>query len=65
MKVSVRTQTSRPKAATSPHADRVEQPSTAGKVFLSGVMVLTLSTVLVKLIGLFYKIPMLHYLGSE
>ena len=36
-----------------------------GKVFLSGVAVLTLSTVLVKLIGLFYKIPMLHYLGSE
>lgn len=36
-----------------------------GKVFLSGVMVLTLSTVLVKLIGLFYKIPMLHYLGTE
>lgn len=39
--------------------------SPSGKVFLSGVMVLTLSTVLVKLIGLFYKIPMLHYLGSE
>ncbi len=38
---------------------------TTGRVFLSGVMVLTLSTVLVKLIGLFYKIPMLHYLGTE
>ncbi len=36
-----------------------------GRVFLSGVVVLTLSTVLVKLIGLFFKIPMLHYLGSE
>jgi stage V sporulation protein B len=34
-------------------------------VFLSGVLVLTLSTVLVKLIGMLYKIPMLHYLGSE
>ena len=39
--------------------------SSTGKTFLSGVLVLTLSTVLVKLIGLFYKIPMLHYLGSE
>lgn len=39
--------------------------SATGKVFLSGVAVLTLSTVVVKLIGLFYKIPMLHYLGSE
>ena len=36
-----------------------------GRVFLSGVVVLTLSTVLVKLIGMFYKIPMLYYLGSE
>ena len=34
------------------------------KVFFSGVMLLTLSTVLVKLIGLFYKIPMLSYLGA-
>ena len=40
-------------------------PSPAGNAFLSGVVVLTLSTVLVKIIGLFYKIPMLHYLGSE
>ncbi len=42
-----------------------ERSPVQGKVFLSGVMILTLSTVLVKLIGLFYKIPMLHYLGSE
>ena len=35
------------------------------KVFLSGVLLLTLSTLLVKLIGLIYKIPMLSYLGSE
>ena len=35
------------------------------KTFLSGVLLLSLSTVLVKLIGLIYKIPMLSYLGSE
>lgn len=35
------------------------------KTFLSGVFLLTLSTVLVKVIGLIYKIPMLTYLGSE
>lgn len=33
--------------------------------FLSGVLLLTLSTVSVKIIGLIYKIPMLAYLGSE
>ena len=37
----------------------------SGRVFLSGVMVLTLSTILVKVIGLLYKIPMLRLLGSE
>ena len=35
------------------------------KTFVSGVLLLSLSTVLVKLIGLIYKIPMLSYLGSE
>ncbi len=35
------------------------------KVFFSGVLLLTLSTLLVKLIGLVCKIPMLSYLGSE
>ena len=35
------------------------------RTFFSGVLLLTLSTVLVKLIGLFYKIPMLSYLGTE
>ena len=35
------------------------------KNFLSGVLLLTLSTILVKIIGLIYKIPMLAYLGSE
>ncbi len=56
--------------ATQPSATVTEprsetSASVAGKTFLSGVVVLTLSTVLVKVIGLFYKIPMLHYLGSE
>lgn len=35
------------------------------KLFLSGVAVMTLSTALVKIIGLLYKIPMLNYLGAE
>lgn len=40
-------------------------PSNAKKSFFSGVLTLSLSTVLVKIIGLIYKIPMLSYLGSE
>ena len=63
MKVSVRTNVSQTAREESPTS--ALQHKAAGKAFLSGVMVLTLSTVLVKLIGLFYKIPMLHYLGSE
>ncbi len=39
--------------------------NTTKKVFFSGVLLLTLSTILVKFVGLFYKIPMLSYLGSE
>ncbi len=35
------------------------------RTFFSGVLLLTVSTVLVKIIGLVYKIPMLSYLGSE
>lgn len=35
------------------------------KLFLSGVAVMTLSTAIVKLIGLLYKIPMLSFLGTE
>lgn len=35
------------------------------KQFFSGVAVLALSTFIVKIIGLFYKIPMMAYLGSE
>ena len=34
------------------------------KTLFSGVLLLTLSTAIVKVIGLFYKIPMLTYLGS-
>ncbi len=42
-----------------------ESQKTVRKTFLSGVLLLSLSTVLVKIIGLLYKIPMLSYLGSE
>lgn len=37
----------------------------SGRQFFSGVIVLALSTFLVKLIGLLYKIPMMKYLGPE
>ena len=33
--------------------------------FTSGVLILSLSAVIVKIIGLVYKIPMLRLLGSE
>lgn len=42
-----------------------EKQKNAKKVFFSGVLLLSLSTLFVKLIGLLYKIPMLSYLGSE
>ncbi|MEE0970672.1 MAG: polysaccharide biosynthesis protein [Clostridia bacterium] len=42
-----------------------EKNSSSKKLFLSGVAVMTLSTAIVKIIGLLYKIPMLSYLGSE
>ncbi len=42
----------------------VESKNTARKSFLSGVLLLSLSTVLVKIVGFVYKIPMLSYLGS-
>ncbi len=61
MKYSVKTMTDN--VAQTPRQPSERTPQ--GRVFLSGVMVLTLSTILVKVIGLFYKIPMLHYLGSE
>ena len=41
------------------------KPNATKKVFFSGVLLLTLSTILVKVVGLLYKIPMLSYLGSE
>ena len=36
-----------------------------GRGFLGGVSVLTVSVLLVKVIGLLYRIPMLTYLGTE
>ena len=36
-----------------------------GKQFFSGVAVLAISTFIVKIIGMFYKIPMMEYLGAE
>lgn len=39
--------------------------SCCGKTFLSGVMWLSLSAMLVKVLGLLTKIPMLHLLGAE
>ena len=50
---------------TAPSVKETSNATKENDTFLSGVAVLTASTVLVKLIGLFYKIPMLHYLGSE
>ena len=41
------------------------KPTTTKKVFFSGVLLLTVSTILVKVVGLLYKIPMLSFLGSE
>ena len=40
-------------------------PKTHSRQFVSGVLVLSCSTVLVKIIGLVYKIPMLSLLGAE
>ena len=42
----------------------IKEESGAGS-FMSGVMVLSLSTLLVKIIGLAFKIPMLSFLGTE
>ena len=42
----------------------VESKKTVKKSFLSGVLLLSLSTLLVKVVGFLYKIPMLSYLGS-
>ncbi|MBR7098167.1 MAG: polysaccharide biosynthesis protein [Clostridia bacterium] len=42
----------------------VEGKKTVKRSFFSGVLLLSLSTVLVKVVGFVYKIPMLSYLGS-
>lgn len=43
----------------------VNKKSSSRKSFFGGVAILSLSTVIVKAIGLFYKIPMMKYLGEE
>ncbi len=42
----------------------VESKKAVKQTFFSGVLLLTLSTLLVKVVGLVYKIPMLSYLGA-
>ncbi len=42
-----------------------EKRTKKGSNFMSGVLILSLSAVIVKIIGLIYKIPMLRLLGSE
>ena len=44
--------------------EEIDTQRGVSKSFLFGVMMLSLSTILVKIIGLIYKIPMLRYLGS-
>jgi len=41
------------------------QVQSRAKGFMSGVLLLSLSTLLVKIIGLAFKIPMLSFLGTE
>ena len=43
----------------------LHNPKTKRPSFLSGVGILTLSSLTVKVIGLFYRIPLLNYLGTE
>lgn len=43
----------------------LHNPKTKRPSFLSGVGILTLSSLVVKVIGLFYRIPLLNYLGTE
>ena len=45
-------------------SDTTDKKSVASS-FFSGVFILSISTVIVKVIGLIYKIPMLSYLGAE
>ena len=47
-------------------SDSIKNPSGgSGRSFVSGVLFLSLSTLIVKIIGLAYKIPMLSLLGAE
>ena len=43
--------------------EKIEE--SGGKRFISGVFVLSFSTLIVKVIGLAFKIPMLSILGME
>lgn len=46
-------------------ATKITDTKNYGKQFFSGVASLAISTFIVKVIGLFYKIPMMAYLGAE
>ncbi len=43
----------------------IKREKNSSASFLSGVLVLSVSTIIVKIIGLAYKIPMLSFLGAE
>ena len=45
--------------------DKQKREESGARGFISGVVVLSLSTMLVKVIGLAFKIPMLSFLGTE
>ncbi len=45
--------------------DKQKREESGARGFISGVLVLSLSTMLVKVIGLAFKIPMLSFLGTE
>ncbi len=45
--------------------DREQGDRQKGKRFFSGVLILTLSATVIKILGFLCKIPLLHYLGSE
>ena len=41
------------------------EPKKSTKMFVNGVLILTISNILVKTIGLLFKIPLHDYLGDE
>ncbi len=45
--------------------EKESEKGSRAKGFMSGVLLLSISTLLVKIIGLAFKIPMLSYLGAE